>query len=305
MEHLCLVVPTKDRREDLKRMLASLATQTQLPDHVIVVDGSEHPIADVLAEFPSLPFEYVRVFPPSLARQRNAGMARLLDNATLAGYLDDDVVLEPDAVRNMLRFWKSAGPEVGGAGFHIVNNPVPGLLAFKRFFGIDGDVPGKVLSSGFPSTICGVTRNLDTDWLYGGATVWRRNVIETFPYDEWFVGTGFMEDVDYSFDVRGRYRLCVVADARLAHYSRPVREDRQRLLGIWQVVNRMYFVRKHARRGLSTVAATWASLGLILLNFGIGILKTDKRYLRRAIGNAAGLATVLSGRTHQLGGHLK
>lgn len=305
MEYLTLVVPTKDRPDDLGRMLASLASQTRLPDHVIVVDASNPPVEHVLSDFPRLDLEYVRVFPPSLALQRNAGMARLRKHATLAGYLDDDVVLEPDAVETMLHFWESARRDLGGAGFNIVNNPAPRFIRIKQFFGIDGNPGGRVLASGFPTTICDVGINLDTDWLYGGATVWRRSVIESFPYDEWFVGTGFMEDVDYSFTVRSRYRLCVVANAKLAHYSRPVRSDRQHLLGVWQIVNRMYIVRKHRDRGLSAIAAVWATLGLILLNSGVALIKADKNYLKRAIGNISGLATVISGRTRQFDGHLK
>lgn len=305
MEYLSLVVPTKDRREDLLRMLASLASQTRLPDQVIIVDGSDPPIEDAIIMFVGLAMEYVRVFPPSLALQRNAGMARLRPGITLAGYLDDDVVLEPDAIENMLTFWEASGPEVGGAAFNIVNNPVPGGALIKRLFGIDSPVAGRMLASGFPSTICSVSHDLDTDWLYGGATIWRRSVIEQYPYDEWFVGMGFMEDVDYSFTVRFRYRLKVVADAKLAHYSRPVREDRQALLGTWQIVNRMYLVRKHEHRGLSAIAAWWASFGLILLNLGFAALRVDKRYLKRAIGNLNGVASELRGRRPQLGGHLK
>ena len=305
MENLALVVPTKDRPEDLGRMLASLASQTRLPDHIIVVDASSPPVEHVLSNFPALNIEYVRVFPPSLAVQRNAGMARLRENATLAGYLDDDVVLEPGAVEVMLRFWENAGANVGGAAFNIVNNPAPRWIALKRVFGIDDNPRGRMLASGFPTTICDVRNDLETDWLYGGATVWRRDVINTFPYDEWFVGTGFMEDVDYSFGVRSCYRLFVVANARLAHYSRPVRSDRQLLLGLWQVVNRMYFVRKYRDRGLSKISATWATLGLILLNSGLALIRADKNYLKRAIGNISGLAAVISGRSRQFGGHLK
>ena len=305
MHRIALVIPTKDRPADLRTMLASLAIQTYLPQQIVVVDGSNPPIEQVIAEFPNLSVDYVRVFPPSLAKQRNAGMARLGPDISLAGYLDDDVVLEPSALENMMLFWESADPETGGAAFNIVNNPMPGLTSIKRFFFIDHPIPGLMLPSGFPSTICNLSRNIDTEWLYGGATVWRRTVIENFPYDEWFVGTGFMEDVDYSYNVRSKFKLKIVADARLAHYSRPVRNDRQKLLGTWQVINRMYFVRKYSDRGMSLPAAWWASLGLLLLNAGLSVARLDYRYLNRAIGNAMGICSELLGRHPQLGGHLK
>jgi GT2 family glycosyltransferase len=286
-------------------MLASLAAQTYKADQVIVVDGSEQSVEHVAASFPDLRLEYVRCVPPSLARQRNAGMARLAPHITVAGYLDDDVVLQPDAIERMFAFWQAAGDDVGGAGFNIVNNPAPKIIVLKRLFEIDARAPGRVLPSGFPTSIPVQSARIETDWLFGGATLWRREVIDAFAYDEWFIGTGFMEDIDFSFNVRGRYRLVLVAEARLAHYSHPVRPDRQYLLGWWQVVNRMYFVRKYRHRGMSLPRAWWATTGLILLNILAALWRRSLQHWNRARGNMAGLFCVLTGRNAQVGGHLK
>jgi hypothetical protein len=194
---------------------------------------------------------------------------------------------------------------VGGAAFTITNNPPPGALNLKQFFAIDHFRPGRVLRSGFASSITPQQEDLEVEWLYGGATVWRREVVERFPYDEWFIGTGFMEDIDFSYTVGAHYRLFVVAQARLAHYSRPVRADRQRLLGKWQVVNRMHVVRKHRARGLSSAAAWRASAGLFFLNMAAAIVRRRRDPLNRALGNAAGMLSELLRRREQLGGHLK
>lgn len=305
MHRLALVVPTKDRPDDLRRMLASLTAQTLLPHQVLIVDGSERPVSAVVDDFPQLPLEYVRCVPPSLARQRNAGMARLADGITLAGYVDDDVVLERDAIEAMMLFWAAAGPDVGGAAFNIANNPVPGQMALKQVFLIDHRRPGRVLPSGCQTSLHSHEQDSEVQWLNGGATIWRRTVIAQYAYDEWFVGTGFMEDVDFSFAVRGKYRLFVVSGARVAHYSRPVRPERQYLLGKWQVVNRMYIVRKYRARGLSPAAAWYATAGLLLLNLGAALLRGSKAHWNRARGNLAGIWSELSGRREQIGGHLK
>lgn len=286
-------------------MLASLRAQTRRPHQIVVVDGSEQPVEDIVASFRDLLVEYVRCVPPSLARQRNAGMAKLAPDISVAGYLDDDVVLEPDAIERMLAFWETADNEIGGAAFNIANNPAPGAIALKQLFGIDSREPGRVLASGFPSSIPPQAKRIETDWLFGGATLWRRHVIDEFTYDEWFIGTGFMEDVEYSFNVRSRYRLVLVAEARLAHYSRPVRPDRQFLLGWWQVVNRMYFVSKYRQRGMSVACAWWATVGLIVLNTLAAVSRGNLQHWNRARGNVAGLISSLTGRNTRRGGHLK
>ena len=160
---IAFVVPTKDRPDDLRKMLASLAQQTRRPDQIVVVDGSDPPVREVVEEFGLLPIEYVRVFPPSLARQRNAGMARLGGDITLGGYLDDDLVLEPQAVHRMVEFWQAAGLDVGGAAFTISNNPPPGALRLKQLFGIDDARPGRMLRSGFASSITPQHADIETD----------------------------------------------------------------------------------------------------------------------------------------------
>ena len=302
---LAVVIPTKDRGEDLRRMLASLVAQIRFPDQVIVVDGGGVAVSWCEAEFPELHIDYVRLLPPSLSAQRNAGMAMLRPEITHAGYLDDDVVLERDAVLEMAVFWRAADENVGGAAFNVVNVTLSRDSVPYRRVGAVGDGLGKVAPSGLVHELGEVRENLETDWLCGGATVWRREVIESYSYDNWFQGTGFMEDVDYSYGVRERYRLFVVATARVAHFTQPVRADRQWLFGKWQVVNRMHIVRKYRHRGLSPYKAWSASFMLLAANIIRGIVRRQRSLWDRGLGNLAGIGSELRGKSEQIGGFLK
>ncbi len=114
-----------------------------------------------------------------------------------------------------------------------------------------------------------------------------------------------MEDVDYSYGVRERYRLFVLAAARLAHFTQPVRPDRQFLFGKWQVVNRMHIVRKYRHRGLSLHKAWAASLMLLAANMGRGIYLRHLGLWNRGMGNLVGLVSELRGKSEQIGGFLK
>ena len=302
---LAFVIPTKDRGEDLRTMLGSLVAQTRLPDQVIVVDGGGIEVPWCVAEFPELQVDYVRLLPPSLSAQRNAGMAMLRPEITHSGYLDDDVVLERDAVLEMAGFWSVADDNVGGAAFNVVNVTMARDSAPRRPLGAVGDGLGKVAPSGLVHEMGEVRENLETDWLCGGATVWRREVIESYSYDDWFQGTGFMEDVDYSYGVREHYRLFVVAAARVAHFTQPVRADRQWLLGKWQVVNRMHIVRKYRHRGLSPHKAWCVSFILLAANMYRGIVGRQRSLWDRGLGNLAGIVSDLRGKSEQIGGFLK
>jgi glycosyltransferase involved in cell wall biosynthesis len=282
-----------------------MLAQTRKPDQLVIVDGSDPVIKDVVDEFAALPITYVRVFPPSLAEQRNAGMEKMSGDITLAGYLDDDIVLEDDAIERMMSFWENADASIGGVAFNITNFPYPQHIGLKRLFWIDSDRPAQVLPSGFVSSSGFQDKDIEADWLCGGATVWRRDVVENYRYDDWYQGMGFMEDVDYSFAVREKYRLVLLASARLAHYSRPIRPDRQFLMGKWQIVNRMRFVRKFRSRGLSERKAWIAGIALLILNLAKAGFTLNGEYWNRARGNIAGIFSEILAKNEQIGGQLK
>jgi GT2 family glycosyltransferase len=284
-------------------MLASVESQSCLPDQIIIVDGGDTTVDDVVGEFPNLNLQYLRVYPPSLSKQRNAGMAAIDPFITLAGYLDDDMVLEPGAIEAMLTFLEEAPEDVGGARFNIITDRFPRAIWLTSLFLIDSRKRGIILRSGYSSTIGPVAGNKYVRWSSGGATVWRRKVIEDFAYDEWFAGTGYLEDIDYSYRVGMKYKLVVVADARVQHLSYPVRKDRNYLLGKWQAVNRMYLVKKH--EDFSVPLYYWSMLGQFLFHLGAGIWKRDSGYLRRAWGNLVGLWYVVQGRIERIQGQFK
>jgi GT2 family glycosyltransferase len=226
--------------------------------------------------------------------------------ATLAGYVDDDLVFEPGSVEAMLRFWEDAGPDVGGAGFNIVNMRPRRVFLLERLFLQASRRRGRFLRSGYETPLwVGPVRGVEwVRWLNGGATIWRRTITKEIPYDEWFEGTGYLEDVDFSYRVGERYRMALVGDACVQHLTTAIRRDRNYILGRWQAVNRMYFVRKHLDE-FSLPLTYWALLGLPIFNVFLGIGTRDGAFLDRARGNCAGILRVLQGRLERSGGLLK
>jgi GT2 family glycosyltransferase len=203
----------------------------------------------------------------------------------------------------MRAFWESSGPEVGGASMSIINQPVVRSSALMRLFFMHGDVPGKLLRSGFSTRIPFVERTIETEWLYGGATLWRRSALNEFRYDEWYAGYGYLEDVDYSYRVSRKYRLFVVGDARTWHFSAPQSMDRQFEWGRQQVFNYLYFVRKMG--SFSRLAIAWSLTGILTMNFLAFLRRGGRQRLNRLRGNFVGLAAALGGRLKPYGGFWK
>lgn len=290
-EKLGIIIPTKDRPDDLIRALKSIAGQEYHPDRVVVVDGGTAPIKDIVDNFRDFKAEYLRIFPPSLTVQRNAGIRHLIKDVTLIAFFDDDIVLEEGCLWNMMKFWEDAPAEVGGASFNLVNEIYKAPTFFQRFFLVNTDKPNKILRSGFQSKVSFVTETTAADWLVGCAMMYRGKVFNEFFFDEWFSGYSRYEDVDFSYRVGKKYKMYVVSGAEVLHLNKPEDLDFSFTLGKMEFVNRLYFVRKNPE--LSLPLCYWALFGIFMNNIVKGFIYMDRRYLYRAKGALAGFVSDL------------
>lgn len=290
---LTFVVATKDRPEELRRMWRSLCRQTRPPDEVVVVDAGAGPSPLEGLDPAAFPATHIRAERPSAAGQRNAGLDAVSPSTDLVGFLDDDAVLEEDAVEAMLRFWEGAGVEVGGAAFNLVNHPPLDLAPLKHTrlaesLGFYSKRPGTVAPSGFQTMIGFVERTTWTEWLPSGASVWRREVLRRHRFDDWFSGYSYLEDLDFSYRVAKTSRLAVVAGARYRHLPVAGGRGSWYTFGLREVLNRVRFVR--ANPELFLVKCRAALAVRLLMSVAAGFRRIEFAHLERAWGNAVGLA---------------
>ena len=295
-EMLSVIIPTKDRCDDLHRLLGDISSQAVLPLQVIVADGGDASCETLLNDFPQLNIDYLRCKPASLTAQRNAGLKKVRSEATLVAFLDDDVSLEKESFSNMIRFWENASGDIGGAGFNLTNIPFERRTILDRLFLVNPEKPGAILRSGFQNKSRVLNETVNVKWLVGCATVWRKHIFDEFTFDEWFSGYAHCEDVDFSYRVGRKYKMFIVADARAEHISRHLYRSEDIAtnfsLGKMHVTNRLYLVRKNP--GFSLLLAYWSCFGLFLNNLIRGVFKGDERCMLRAKGNMAGFLSSFS-----------
>jgi len=289
------VVATKDRHDDLRTMLKSLAEQSRRPDQIIIVDSSTEKDAGVGEEFPSLNIRYIHHDRPSASRRRNVGVRAVDDDTDLIGFLDDDAVLLPGAMEAMLKFWETGPPDLGGCSFNDADfKPSSGgglnRLPCVRWLGLYSKEGGRVMPSGWQTLIGSVNEDTFVEWLPTTAAVWRREVFDEFMFDEYFDGYSYLEDLDFSFSVGKHYRLAVVADAGFRHYPSPSGRTGAYRFGQVEARNRLYIVKKH---GLSL----WRCyLGLLIrlgMTMGSAARGGGMAHIQRALGNCAAIARSL------------
>ncbi len=301
-DKISLVIATKDRPEDIRRLLDSLNRQTAPPDEIVVVDASREPVEPVVKEFSELAVRYLRHWPPSASAQRNAGIRACGPAATLIGFADDDTTFEPEAFAQMRNFWKTAGPDVLGAGFNIRNCPHRGGSFLKHsrlaeWLGLYSSRPGSVSRSGWQTVTGEIAKTQSVDWVPSGAALFRREVFSTKLFDEAFESYSYLEDLDLSYTISRMGQLAIVADAGFFHCPSAGGRVSARRFGRFEVRNRLYFVRKH---GLSVGRCY---LGLVIrmaMSACSGIIRADFGLLVRALGNVEELIEpVAAGTLHE------
>jgi glycosyltransferase involved in cell wall biosynthesis len=128
---LSLIIPAYNEEQHLKDCLDSVASQTQLPDEVIVVDNNSTDRTVEIAK--SYPFvRLLKAKQQGIVYARNAGFNAARSN--LIGRIDADSVLPPNWVEEILAFYTS--PEhhnsalTGGGTYYNVPFPHLSRLAF-------------------------------------------------------------------------------------------------------------------------------------------------------------------------------
>lgn len=298
---LALVIPTKDRPQKMANLLESLVRQTITVRRIIIVDGGEGLESVVSTYSGRLPIEYLECRPPGQIRQRNLAISQLDGRTRLSCFLDDDLILEPTALEAIIDYWNALGADTAGISFNIVNNPPFKHSVLKWLAGMSAPRMGRILKSGYNVPISPTPESIQVEWLCGGATVWRQDVIATHQNPEIKSRWAICEDIIFSYPLSKTFKMYVCADARVLHEHvfdhNKVMDHRYygRAATLW----RLHFV--SCNPGLSAMLCGYMLMAQIVIRFVRGALRKDKTdwdYARGQIdGLRVGLPRILTGRS--------
>lgn len=288
---LTLVIPTKNRPDDLEATIESVLSQTALPLKVIVVDqsdsGESQSRVSTLfgrqagsgASVPSL--LYIRdPTIPGLTAARNRALKEVAEQIVL--FLDDDVLLEPRFIEEILAVYEEH-PEACGVG-GIVTNYTPPPLAFRcwtRLFVLppfwDDRQPiywgaGRL----------GDGRAVRVTRLGGGLMSFRLGSIRGMEFDEGLRGACDGEDVEFCARFQPGSVLLIAPRARLVHKQTPV----SRSAGHWlprHARTFSYLYRRNWRRRIRyRLAFCWLTVGYGVATAAISLRRASLRPWREA-----------------------
>lgn len=267
---LSVVIPTKNRSDDLCNTMQSLLQQRRLPEQVIVIDqstskGAPERNAAICGEA-GMVANVVYVHDDSLrglTQARNSSLK--LVSADVVLFLDDDITLEPDFTEEILAVYRGR-PEVSGVSGVITNYARPSwrVRLWDRLFR-RGPFHDPRQEAYWQAGESRLSAPVTVDRLGGGLMSFRRDVLSKVHFDERMEGVCDGEDIDFCMQLGERSRLLIAPRARLKHNQSPA----GRLHGHWlhRDVRAAYFLYiKNWRRGVKNRACfAWLNFGFILI----------------------------------------
>jgi len=247
-----LVICTHRRARSVKRFLDSLLAQEVKPDRLIVVDVSpDDETEQVIRNRQSVEclakcFCYVRVSGAlkGLPRQRNFALS--LVTTDLVGFFDDDIILLPGCLKELIRTHRLLGDEVVGVGAYVENEYRQARLLWRlrRLLRMVSNLqPGSYHRSGIsvPWSLLPPTEEIVYgQWLPGAAMMWRTAVAAEVGFREAFDGYAQGEDLDFSLRAGRQGELVVAGRAQFQHLHEPGGRPDYRRLGYMAIGNRYH-----------------------------------------------------------------
>lgn len=256
MPSVCVIIPTKNRPQDLELAVRSVFAQTFAPLSLLIIDQSPdgesrrrvNSELDAACERHGPLWSLNYIHDPAisgLAAARNRAMA--VADGDIWLFLDDDVRLEPDFVERLVEVYRDV-PEAAGVSGIITNYPRP-PLPFRLWSGVfmRGPFHDERQPIYWNAERLRNSPPLRVHRIGGGLMSFRADAIRDKHFDENLRGVSDGEDVDFCARLSSDAILLITPRARLQHYQSPI----GRLADHW--------LRRHARGNLFLYNKHWNS----------------------------------------------
>tara|TARA_B100000787_G_scaffold166828_1_gene152626 strand:- start:797 stop:1756 length:960 start_codon:yes stop_codon:yes gene_type:complete len=286
---ICIVTPTFKRTQQLDRLLKTLTKQTLAVGSIIVADGMGDAEETVANYQNQLPVKWLNCPVKGQISQRNYALKKLQSNVKIVIYFDDDMQLENNAILEMVNFWNKQTSLPAGVGFNNISVPERPDNIFRNLFCLATEPYGKVWRSGYNSPCSNPKESMTSEWLSGGSTAWRRDILDAYPVLDIPSKWAICEDLIFSYPVGKIEPLYQCDKAKVKEINDNVSlgftscVERSMNTVLW----RLYFVSKNPE--LSILLFYWMNIGL-LVGYIVRSLKGNRLQFGNLVGTFLGVS---------------
>ena len=284
-----LIIPTKERLNNLKRLVNSVGNYINEINEIIIIDSSSKKIhTEIINYFKN--FKNIKVLKsnPSASKQRNIGIKNFNKKNKFLMFCDDDIVFKKNSLFNMNKFIEKNAHNIG-YGFNLIQKEKYSFfekIKKNKFFinnGFYNTKPGVVCENGWHTKLINAKKDHSTMWLSTQACIYKTEFVNNILFDENLGKYSYLEDLFFSFELSKKGSLFISHNSQYTHPNDIQRNDLN--FGIKEVVNRYKFVKKN---NLKLFKFYLTILFKLLFNL-IKIFSFNLNFVPKFLGNMFGL----------------
>ncbi|WP_158837991.1 glycosyltransferase family 2 protein [Polaribacter sp. L3A8] len=321
-----LIVCTYMRPVAIIKLLKSVEKQELYPNEIIIIDGSTDDKTTIVLnenKFKNLNYFKVDDLDRGLTKQRNFGINKVSENMDVVCFLDDDIILEEAYFKNLIATYKT-NPEAGGVGGYILNEVKWKALkkgekpSFKEYeidgyvrnlgsrnvlrkrLGLLSDKPPCIMpefSNGFSvGNLPPNNKIYNVEYFMGGVSSFKKDVVDTIKFSEYFEGYGLYEDLEYCLRVSRKHKLFVNTSATLYHYHEDGGRPNKFAYGKMVIRNGWYVWRTKFPSPSLKARLKWNAIILLLMTIrflNVFTTKKSKEMFTEFVGMFYGLQSLV------------
>lgn len=296
-KYTSVIIPTRNRSNQINKLLAYFIKNDLSFNQVLIVDSSDNKKNNFNTKaLKKLKVKVINSY-PSASHQRNLGLTKVKKNSHLVLFLDDDVIFYDSSFKEMNKLINKINNinNIAGIAFNLIASSKENLF-LKRLKDLDllkklnifSSLPGKVMQSGWHTKIENIKKDTYVQWLFSGATIYKKKLIKHRKFNETLGAYSYLEDLFFSYGVyRDGYKLLVSKNAKFKNPNFVERSNFK--FGVKEILNRYKFVCKFRLNFLSFFLLSFLRF---FLSF-VQIFKFKLNYLLRSLGNIFALLQII------------
>lgn len=290
-----IVIPTYERKEDLKNCLCSILNQSFSPSEIIIIDDGNlseknlNEIHQIINNKKNIIFFYYKK--NHKKEQRGASESRNIAVDVVSNelffILDDDLILEKDFFEKIMNTWRKhkKNKNLIGIGGLIKNNRRKNKIEkiYDTFFGLTSKYRWDINPVGFQVWDESIKKEEKGYYTHGGVCSYRKSLLKKVgEFTTFSGGRTANEDIDFCLRSKNMgYHFIVEPSAQVFHKQSKISRENNFLIGFKDTYNRKIIFKNHCQKNIKNYLwFFWANVGWTLRQFlagkpmsGLGMIK--------------------------------
>ena len=269
---ISVIIPTYNRANEVKETIFSIKKQLKDIEEIIVVDQSKnYETKNLIRNLNNKKIRYIFSEIPSITIARNLGVEKASKKSDLICFLDDDVTLEKNYFKEIIKKFGEDNKIKGVAGF-VKTLESSNINYFKNFikkiFLLSFSEENARVLAPFCNTYPNkLNKDIFAQWFPGVNMCYRKEVFNYQKFDENLLGYTVAEDMDFSYRVykRSVNSLLITPNAGIIHRASTIERTPTERLSYINQVDHFYFCFKNMNSIEEKLKFIWEIFGITLL----------------------------------------